>query len=192
MLRLFFVAFLIQTQLRLEAFYSFNERFAKIRSKRINKAVKGITNSQSSELVNDAAEALPKSRKKRRVSHSDGGNEDLEKAMNGEEETEAGSQNMETEKIAPKQSRKRRPTKKLAGEHSTCEVVHGKGQDQNCSVGRGRGRQSAKLCDTKSCDKIGGHDKIDVNAEKLKWSQEVRRVSVTLLLLHWLLMNLSS
>ncbi|CAI8612318.1 unnamed protein product [Vicia faba] len=31
------------TQLRLEAFYSFNEKFAKIRSKRINKALKGIT-----------------------------------------------------------------------------------------------------------------------------------------------------
>lgn len=33
----------MQTQLRMEAFYSFNERFAKIRSKRIKKAIKGIT-----------------------------------------------------------------------------------------------------------------------------------------------------
>ncbi|RLN17931.1 DNA repair protein UVH3 isoform X1 [Panicum miliaceum] len=32
-----------KTQLRMEAFYSFNERFAKIRSKRIKKAIKGIT-----------------------------------------------------------------------------------------------------------------------------------------------------
>uniref|UniRef100_A0A0A9DAE9 DNA-repair protein UVH3, putative n=1 Tax=Arundo donax TaxID=35708 RepID=A0A0A9DAE9_ARUDO len=32
-----------ETQLRMEAFYSFNERFAKIRSKRIQKAIKGIT-----------------------------------------------------------------------------------------------------------------------------------------------------
>ncbi|KAJ1298306.1 hypothetical protein BS78_01G442600 [Paspalum vaginatum] len=32
-----------ETQLRMEAFYSFNERFAKIRSKRIKKAIKGIT-----------------------------------------------------------------------------------------------------------------------------------------------------
>ncbi|MED6197253.1 hypothetical protein PIB30_054994 [Stylosanthes scabra] len=39
-----------ETQLRLEAFYSFNERFAKIRSKRITKAVKGITGKQPSEL----------------------------------------------------------------------------------------------------------------------------------------------
>lgn len=37
----------MKTQLRLEAFYTFNERFAKIRSKRINKAVKGITGKTS-------------------------------------------------------------------------------------------------------------------------------------------------
>ncbi|KAJ4772674.1 5'-3' exonuclease family protein [Rhynchospora pubera] len=34
-----------ETQLRLEAFYTFNERFAKIRSQRIKKAIKGITGS---------------------------------------------------------------------------------------------------------------------------------------------------
>ncbi|XP_057525218.1 DNA repair protein UVH3 isoform X2 [Amaranthus tricolor] len=39
-----------ETQLRLEAFYSFNERFAKIRSKRIQKAVKGITGKQSLDI----------------------------------------------------------------------------------------------------------------------------------------------
>jgi hypothetical protein len=33
----------LQTQLRLEAFYTFNERFAKIRSQRIKKAIKGIS-----------------------------------------------------------------------------------------------------------------------------------------------------
>ncbi|MED6199328.1 hypothetical protein PIB30_074944 [Stylosanthes scabra] len=42
-----------ETQLRLEAFYSFNERFAKIRSKRITKAVRGITGKQPSELKDD-------------------------------------------------------------------------------------------------------------------------------------------
>ncbi|KAL9256644.1 DNA repair protein UVH3-like protein [Drosera capensis] len=38
-----------ETQLRLEAFYTFNERFAKIRSKRIKQAVKGIMKNQSTE-----------------------------------------------------------------------------------------------------------------------------------------------
>ena len=41
----------LQTQLRLEAFYSFNQRFAKIRSKRIQKAVTRITGHMSSELM---------------------------------------------------------------------------------------------------------------------------------------------
>ncbi|MCO5586794.1 hypothetical protein L7F22_040736 [Adiantum nelumboides] len=40
-----------ETQLRLEAFYSFNQRFAKIRSKRIQKAVTRVTGRLSSELV---------------------------------------------------------------------------------------------------------------------------------------------
>ncbi|XP_027349553.1 DNA repair protein UVH3 [Abrus precatorius] len=51
-----------ETQLRLEAFYSFNERFAKFRSKRIKKAVKGITGQQPSDLIDDSAK-LYKNRK---------------------------------------------------------------------------------------------------------------------------------
>lgn len=42
--------------MRLEAFYTFNERFAKIRSKRIQKAVKGIVGKQSLDL--DVADDL--------------------------------------------------------------------------------------------------------------------------------------
>lgn len=41
----------VKTQLRLEAFYTFNERFAKIRSKRINQALKGITGKPSLNLA---------------------------------------------------------------------------------------------------------------------------------------------
>lgn len=48
-----------ETQLRLEAFYTFNERFAKIRSKRIKQAVKGITGNQS--LYLDKADDLQES-----------------------------------------------------------------------------------------------------------------------------------
>ncbi|KAI5072426.1 hypothetical protein GOP47_0012532 [Adiantum capillus-veneris] len=53
-----------ETQLRLEAFYSFNQRFAKIRSKRIQKAVSRGTGRLSSELVDfpkadDFQEASP-------------------------------------------------------------------------------------------------------------------------------------
>lgn len=54
----------IQTQLRLEAFYTFNERFAKIRSQRIKKAVKGITGKSSAELMDDIAQASSSGKKR--------------------------------------------------------------------------------------------------------------------------------
>ncbi|KAK8928198.1 DNA repair protein UVH3 [Platanthera zijinensis] len=53
-----------ETQLRMEAFYSFNERFAKIRSQRIKKAVKGIAGISSSELT-DITDSGSSSKKRR-------------------------------------------------------------------------------------------------------------------------------
>ncbi|KAJ7552401.1 hypothetical protein O6H91_06G054200 [Diphasiastrum complanatum] len=47
-----------ETQLRLEAFYSFNQRFAKIRSRRIQKAVTGITGRRSTELMDLPPDAI--------------------------------------------------------------------------------------------------------------------------------------
>ncbi|KAE9605090.1 hypothetical protein Lal_00036859 [Lupinus albus] len=52
-----------ETQLRLEAFYSFNERFAKIRSKRIKKAVKGISGKISADLTDNSLDDLNKTGK---------------------------------------------------------------------------------------------------------------------------------
>ncbi|KAH0470975.1 hypothetical protein IEQ34_000698 [Dendrobium chrysotoxum] len=51
-----------ETQLRMEAFYSFNERFAKIRSQRIKKAVKGIAGTSLSGLTDivDGGSSSPK------------------------------------------------------------------------------------------------------------------------------------
>ncbi|KAK4417739.1 DNA repair protein UVH3 [Sesamum alatum] len=59
-----------ETQLRLEAFYTFNERFAKIRSNRIKKAVKGITGAKSSDLMDDTTPQSG-SGKKRKVRSSE-------------------------------------------------------------------------------------------------------------------------
>ena len=64
--------FLIQTQLRLEAFYTFNERFAKVRSQRIKKALKGITGTLSSDLTDELVKEGPSSRKKRCIGLSTG------------------------------------------------------------------------------------------------------------------------
>ncbi|XP_051140397.1 DNA repair protein UVH3 isoform X2 [Andrographis paniculata] len=60
-----------ETQLRMEAFYSFNERFAKIRSKRIEKAVKGMTGVKSSELMEGTGQPKSRGGKKRKVKHSE-------------------------------------------------------------------------------------------------------------------------
>jgi DNA excision repair protein ERCC-5 len=56
-----------ETQLRIEAFYSFNERFAKIRSKRINKAVKGIGGGLSSDVADHTLQEGPRKRNKKKV-----------------------------------------------------------------------------------------------------------------------------
>ncbi|CAK8532647.1 unnamed protein product [Lathyrus sativus] len=56
------------TQLRLEAFYSFNEKFAKIRSKRINKALKGITGKPPSEGTEEEEGVAGRKKSKRKES----------------------------------------------------------------------------------------------------------------------------
>ncbi|KAI3722327.1 hypothetical protein L2E82_33360 [Cichorium intybus] len=56
-----------ETQLRLEAFYSFNERFAKIRSKRISKAVKGIAGSKALNLMDDNEVDASNGKKRKKV-----------------------------------------------------------------------------------------------------------------------------
>ncbi|KAI5430693.1 DNA repair protein uvh3, variant 2 [Lathyrus oleraceus] len=56
------------TQLRLEAFYSFNEKFAKIRSKRINKALKGITGKPPSEGAEEEEGLAGRKKSKRKES----------------------------------------------------------------------------------------------------------------------------
>ncbi|GAQ89269.1 putative Xeroderma pigmentosum group G protein [Klebsormidium nitens] len=57
-----------ESQTRLESFFGFSQRFAKIRSKRIAKAVTGITGKKNAELMADEMEAAPvkKGRKKKR------------------------------------------------------------------------------------------------------------------------------
>ena len=61
-----------ETQLRMEAFYSFNERFAKIRSKRIQKAIKGITGKTFSETdeLNEDSPSTSDAPKKKAAGHS--------------------------------------------------------------------------------------------------------------------------
>ncbi|CAL9118255.1 unnamed protein product [Musa acuminata var. zebrina] len=72
-----------ETQLRLEAFYTFNERFAKVRSQRIKKALKGITGTLSSDLTDELVKEGPSSRKKRCIGLPTGEEYKPEKSTGG-------------------------------------------------------------------------------------------------------------
>ncbi|KAF2554384.1 hypothetical protein F2Q68_00036535 [Brassica cretica] len=71
-----------ETQLRMEAFYSFSERFAKIRSKRIKKAVKGIGGGLSSEVVDHTLQEGPRKGNKKRLSPYESEDNTSEKDLN--------------------------------------------------------------------------------------------------------------
>ena len=183
----------MKTQLRLEAFYTFNERFAKIRSKRIKKAVKGITRNQSSELIDDAVQQVSKSRKKRRVSPVQSGNNKSGEPSNKNEDIGFRCQKKSMEKSVPKPPRKRQnPGKHATSEMSTPEpplqsACKKKAIKQSPGNGRGRGngagRRSRKAnpdfeqCETSSSAGNSGNDCQEVDGEKLDWPQVVRRVS---------------
>lgn len=81
----------MQTQLRMEAFYSFNEKFAKIRSKRIQKAIKGITGKTFTEMdeLNEDSPSTGDAPKNKDAGHSS-----RAKKPRGKRNTSAGPRNM--------------------------------------------------------------------------------------------------
>lgn len=96
-----------ETQLRLEAFYSFNERFAKIRSKRINKAVKYMTRNKSSDIIDGCVQDAPGSKKS--VKSNDMNEEKIEDPPGGVESAGADYEETTTKRRSVgKQSRKRK------------------------------------------------------------------------------------
>ncbi|KAK1293408.1 DNA repair protein UVH3 [Acorus calamus] len=145
-----------ETQLRLEAFYTFNERFAKIRSQRIKKALKGITSKSSSELIEDQAQEPSSERKTRKSSAAPEENETERLSV----EKEDTVQSAEMENKASKKSGKRR-MKRLATESDEKnteqkkvrkrvenvldEYSRGRGnRTRGKGTGRGRGRGKRK------------------------------------------------
>lgn len=185
----------MKTQLRLEAFYTFNERFAKIRSKRINKAVKGITGDQSSELMGEAARDISKSRKKRRSRPEEPGDDQKEKLSEGTEESVFPYQSNLGNRTTPKQSRKR----KVPGEGVLSEpqiISKGKRTDKRSHVnkrgrGRGRGRVvergkgkgnlSFEVSETSFSSSTSDCDDTDAQEVHIETSElEVRKVSLIL------------
>lgn len=191
----------MKTQLRLEAFYTFNERFARIRSKRIKKAVKGIAGNQSSELIDDAAQEVSRSRKKGSISTDEPGDDKSEKLSEGTEKGVFRDQRNSKGKSTIKQSRKRRTTevpvpsdqpKPAEMARTTNRRLHanGKGRGRGRKVlGRGKGKEnpSAEASETSSSKGGDDDDGMDLHMETVEGSGEVRRVSFTFSLsLFWL------
>lgn len=187
-----FITCLMKTQLRMEAFYTFNERFAKIRSKRIKKAVKGITGNQSSELIDDGMQQVSKSRKKRRVSPVQSGDDKPGEPSNKKEDIASQCQSKSTDKSVPKTSRKRQNSRKdVSFEMRTPEpqlLTSRRPKTNKQSAGNGKGRGGGEgrrrkgssgfqQFETSSSSGDSGNDNQEVDEEKLDQPREVRRVS---------------
>ncbi|GAV72578.1 XPG_N domain-containing protein/XPG_I domain-containing protein [Cephalotus follicularis] len=160
-----------ETQLRLEAFYTFNEKFAKIRSKRIKKAVKGITGNQNSKLTDDAVQEVSRSRNKRRNNPGEaGGNtekpsEETEECLNGNQQS--------THKLSMKRKISSGSVQK-GGRQGTNK--RSQGNERRRGRGRGKGRGSGiiglELSDPSSSDDNISDDKQKVYGGK---SEVLRR-----------------
>ncbi|CAA7032062.1 unnamed protein product [Microthlaspi erraticum] len=146
-----------ETQLRMEAFYSFNERFAKIRSKRIKKAVKGIGGGLSSEVVHNLQEGPINGNKKRLAPH----------------ETEDNTSEKDSNKAGEKEKNKRKPSSSRGR-----GGAQKRGRGTRTGRGRGRGRRDLlpELSDGSSGDDVDKNDKVvDLQEEKQGNPQIVRR-----------------
>lgn len=181
-----------ETQLRLEAFYTFNERFAKIRSKRIKKAVKSITGSKSAVLMDDAVRDVSvNNQRELSVEPKENMSEKCSSEIQGACSNEDGIEN-----ILRKPSRKRqldgeqsqpgkdkKLTKKETGKQSRNEGSHSE-RGRGRGKGRGRGRLASKgktpiteLVETSSSDDESEVDDQKFDLENLQEPQERRRSS---------------
>lgn len=150
----------MKTQLRMEAFYSFSERFAKIRSKRIKKAVKGIGGGLSSEVVDHNLQEGPRKGNKKRLSPH---------------ETEDNISEKDLGKTDEKEKNKRKRSEKPSSSRS-------RGRAQNRGRGRGRKNLIPELSDGSS-DGEGDDNDNEVglqapNEAKPGNPHKVRRVSL--------------
>lgn len=188
----FFFICVVKTQLRLEAFYTFNERFAKIRSKRIKKAVKGIAGNQSSESVDDAAQKVPRSRKKRTTSTDEAGNNKSVKLSEGTDKSVLKKSDSKGKSTA-KQSRKRRTTEEPAPSKRPKPAEAGRSTNRKLHVNgndRGRGRRvlgsgkekvnpNFEVSETSSGNGDDDNDGMDLHTDTIEGLGEMRRVSFT-------------
>ncbi|RZC79754.1 hypothetical protein C5167_042331 [Papaver somniferum] len=163
-----------ETQLRLEAFYTFNERFAKIRSKRIKKAVKGISGNRSSELIEelppeaaDASYSVPGTKTKT----AEKSNSKKSRKRNEIEPMPSVVENFDT----PIPNVSRDSTKK---ESSGNARGRGRGRGKGRGRGRGRGKGRGKevhVSESSDTSISNEDDEVEMRVEIAEKSSEVRR-----------------
>lgn len=166
--------------MRLEAFYTFNERFAKIRSKRIKKAVKGITRDKSSDLMEDTTPKSSGSRKKRKANPSEEALDQSGVASTGLDDAGTTSTRSNTkEKPAVNQLKRGRRAKEDTSElnseketNATRGRSRGRGRGQ--VSGRGRKKNYCSAGKENSCAESDHEEQVDISEE----SPQIRRVSV--------------
>lgn len=178
-----------ETQLRLEAFYTFNERFAKIRSKRIKKALKGMAQNKSTELMDEPGQGS----KKRDVNQGDDAIGDGSgKVLEGRGFEDAQNEANGTERSTEKNSGKKRPqreSKHVVGSRKRPSIQAKSHQVQNEKLihkGRGRGNvrtesieermKKSSLSYADSCSN-NGNDPYNENDSQVKFEGQcqVRR-----------------
>ncbi|KAG0552283.1 hypothetical protein BDA96_01G495200 [Sorghum bicolor] len=127
-----------ETQLRMEAFYSFNERFAKIRSKRIKKAIKGITgksflDTDEPEPDNPSTSKTIKKKEANSSSHARG---------RGKRKNNSGIRNMESQEDNVGDTNSLADTVEITRENNNT-TKRKRGSPCGRSKGRGRSRTNA-------------------------------------------------
>lgn len=165
--------------MRLEAFYTFNERFAKIKSKRVKKALKGIAGDKSSELV-DGMPQQSGSGKKRKGKPSVTETDQSGVNSTGLESTDTGNQTSSTVKSAAKQSKgKQTKEKRLKiGSEASSNVSTSRNTKKE-TRGRGRGRvhgRGREENNHSSEDTETSHERDGDLLADLSGPHEVRRV----------------
>jgi len=180
--------------LRLEAFYTFNERFAKIRSKRIKQAVKGITGQRSSELAStDDLKDVPENPKRREVSST--GNRSKNKELMESSDCIDGETINSVKKL--KSQQKRRYPKEVLTSDGGSTVLLSKAEERrlnSAGSSRVRGRRKAKAAQRgrrkddpdsevdetsihiSSSSATGSEHKDELQAKKVHLGDIVRRV----------------
>uniref|UniRef100_A0A803MVL3 XPG-I domain-containing protein n=1 Tax=Chenopodium quinoa TaxID=63459 RepID=A0A803MVL3_CHEQI len=128
-----------ETQLRLEAFYTFNERFAKIRSKRIKQAVKGITGKQSTGL--EKADDLQENPAKMKKAEARASVNTRKKSLSKRKDYVVGSRNKSAKKYRSLQQENKEDGLSATGVCTEAEKQSMR--DAGSSRVRGRGKRTA-------------------------------------------------